>query len=107
MFEAIIHLPVNDNNGESLSYELSIAEGRLLGAFGGYTKAIAEGAWQSPTGHIYREPMSVYRIAGDWAKDSEALLSLAALFADTMDQECIYVVLPNGVHFVEPEKVAA
>lgn len=107
MNEAIIHLPVMDNNGHSLAYEIAIAEGRILGAFGGFTVTEANGAWQSPQGKIYREPMKVYRIAGDWSKDSEALLSLAAHFAERMDQECIYVVLPSGVHFVEPEAIAA
>lgn len=110
MKEAIIHLPKNDNDGESLEYSRRMIEVKLLQEFGGYTKAKANGAWLSPTGNIYDEEVFCYRIAAHWDAEvdcggktkADILRDIANKAAITMMQECIYVVLPSGVEFIDP-----
>lgn len=109
MQEAIIHLPVTNNYGRNLDHERSVAEELILDLFGGFTCEEATGAWKSPEGKIYREPMMVYRIAGNWDDDANVvnLVDLATDLAASMEQEAIYLALPSGVQFIEPMPAAA
>jgi len=68
----------------------------LVEAFGGYTKTEGEGAWVS-NGAIISEPVDVYTVAcTDSPVSVNTLRALAKDACAALEQECVYLKLPNG-----------
>lgn len=111
MREAMIILPLADNNGASLEAVHTNLKKAIVKAFGGYTATASEGGWYSEeTDTLYEEPGKAYAIA---CKDSvtvrNTLRTIAEDFATIAEQECLYLRLPSGeVEFVKPSgRIAA
>lgn len=102
--ENVMHIPLNDNDGKSLRSLIEAFERVVLGAYGGFTSHNASGAWMSPEGKVYAEPMLRYVVAFDVEdkKLADFWLDIARLSAKVMRQECIYVTLDGAVHFAAP-----
>lgn len=107
MTEARLILPVNGNGGEPLEPLLKNIRAAILRHFGGYTRQQAEGAWRSPSGRVYAEPVEVYTIAGDWTQyiNLSNLTEVAEIAARMLDQEAIYLSVNGEVHFISPAEV--
>lgn len=89
-----INLPVNDNDGNSLLDVHSRISDALISAFGGYTAISGLGAWKSPEGKTYAEPVLIYQIAVEGtAFDYELTRELALHFAEKANQEAVFIVL--------------
>ncbi len=72
--------------------------------FGGFTVSYGTGAWKTPDGETETETVAIYDIATEdtpWAV--WALWEIARRAAETGNQFCVYLRLPNGdVRFVKP-----
>lgn len=92
-----INLPVNDNSGNSLLDIHSRMSDALLAAFGGFTALSGLGAWKSPSGTTFSEPVIIYQIAvNGTAFDYELTREIAMHFAEKANQEAVFIVL-DGV----------
>lgn len=109
IIENVMHIPLDDNEGNSLRDCIKGFERAVLGAYGGFTVSEVSGAWMSPEGKVYVEPMLRYIVAFDVEdkKLADFWLDLARWSAMTMKQECIYVTLDGAVHFAAPYSLGA
>jgi hypothetical protein len=89
--KATFYLPLADNDGRSLSGEISEVEDRCYAAFGAWTAAgFFKGAWRMKTGHIKVDTSGVYVVSIDDARVEELVDILKAFKAQT-SQEAIYL----------------
>jgi hypothetical protein len=87
-----LHLPETLNNGRFVPAEqLQAYEDELLGIAGGFTLVCATGAWRSPLGQCYREPMRLYEIDVVDERAREHVIALARRIALELEQEAVYV----------------
>jgi hypothetical protein len=107
MGEYAVLVPTAYNNGNSVpDVVIADIERHFLDQFGGFTDdGLVRGAWKSPDGKVYIDVNKRYLIATD---NHRAMIDTATWLADLLDQEAIYLRLPNNsVMFVEKQRLAA
>lgn len=99
------HLIVPTGVGPSVRQEV---ERRIMREFGGYTKAVGEGAWVDPTGQAIVEPVMIFTVAvAETVASEAALLDVAEYVRAAGQQQSVYVELPGGqVRFHEAPQPA-
>jgi hypothetical protein len=96
MREALIILPVKDNNGRSIASAHSNLATRLIDAFGGLTTRAAQGAWVDH-GKLYREDVTEYVVAYEpTAFNDETLREIAIHAGHEAKQLAIYTRFASG-----------
>lgn len=86
-----LHVPRFYNDGTVVPpSELDLVEGRLLDIAGGFTSTNATGAWRSPDGRVYREPVTLYHVDSELDVERE-LRDVAELIAARLEQEAVYL----------------
>lgn len=94
-------LPTVGNDGEKFVWAMDRVLEEVLDVFGGYTTHKANGVWRNPeTERVYRDKTLVVTIATEPNQENR-LLAIAKNAASIMNQDCIYVCLSNGVHYVD------
>lgn len=97
MREARIILPINDNNGNSLSFLHKSLAGELCRHFGGATATQSNGMWIADNGKLYDEPGIAYDIAMEPTRDNDAIMrEIAVRFGRLAEQEAMYLRLADG-----------
>jgi hypothetical protein len=88
----VLHLPETLNDGRLIPNErLQNYEDELLDIAGGFMFVCAIGAWRSPVGHCYREPIRLYEVDAPDRRARERLLTLARRISVELTQEAVYV----------------
>ncbi len=106
-FTLIVPEALNDGTPAGVE-QLAAYEHDLLDIVGGYTLISAIGAWRSPAGDIYHEPVRKYEL--DIADDPtvrDQLLALASRIALELAQDAIYLtVAPIDQHLISASVAA-
>lgn len=90
-----VPLTLNDGTPTAAEYIADIEED-IADIAGGFTATPGEGAWRSPDGDWYREPVTVYTFDVSHIADGE-VRRLAADIAQLLDQEAVYVTRTDDV----------
>lgn len=111
MYEYIIHLPKQDNDGNDVSKALNTTVIELLSHFGGATTYDARGVWVHD-GVVYDEQVTRVVIAGHKTVENyNVILDCARRFAGKTGQLAMYISTPiNDVEIIDtsvPAIVAA
>lgn len=95
MERVTLHVPETLNDGSPVPLEqLAVYEAELFEIAKGYTLTHAIGAWRSPSGERYREPLRLYAIdVVDAQTVLDRVLRLAHLIRVELTQEAIYVTV--------------
>lgn len=96
----IVHVPVNDNDGNRIPQAAEKTNQKLIDTFGGFSYlGQIVGGWRDPdTGKVYIEPMHRYEIATANAMD---VLDFAVWVKNEFNQISVYVRFSDGsVDFV-------
>jgi len=90
-----LHIPTCDNNDHPVPRSiLGLWEAQIVDIAGGFTVSDAVGAWRSPTGRIYREPVRLYVIdVAEYESLRDAILALANRIRVALAQESVYVTM--------------
>lgn len=104
--EAMMILPIANNDGVGLELVHKQLKRELCKAFGGYTAQPVEGGWLDDEGRLYEDKSIAYTVAMGSTKWM-ALNNIAKRFCALAEQKCIYVRYPTGnVAFVKAEETA-
>ncbi|MFT3671282.1 hypothetical protein [Aestuariivirga sp.] len=110
MQEAIIHLPMFDNDGKPIGAIHDWLKRELCKLFGGFTSHHATGGWIDPTdeGKVYVEQVRRYIVAAspDFAERNEKLKALAYEAGLRARQVAVYWRDFNGtvsIDYIAPE----
>lgn len=97
MREALLVMPAQDNQGQSLNPLLNDLAGTLVESFGGFTVIDAQGGWSGPNGRPYIEPIHVFTIAmAPDEKNNARLRQIADTFGRAARQLSVYVRFADG-----------
>lgn len=105
--EAAIHLPILDNDGESLDHVHKWLASTLVARFNGATVVEGNGLWMH-RGHLYEEPVKRYLVAFSNSDANRDLLrSIARAAGRRAKQLAMYVKMPYGdVEIIDIEEAA-
>ncbi len=107
MIEAVLHLPIYDNQGNKTEEDRAHFENALVSKFGGLTFTGAQGLWRDKNGKDFVEAMGRYIVAfEDNQQNREEFLKIATSAMIVMNQYAIYLKIDSEVMIIENEILA-
>lgn len=97
MREGLLVIPQADNSGTPLNGVLASAQTFLANTFGGCTTREARGAWVSPSGELFNEP--VWEVVAAYEPSPEhdrTLRNLAGYVGKVGKQQAVYLRYASG-----------